>query len=109
MSIIYGGMVMFPRLEKFPIKHSFFLFGPRGTGKSTLLKLRFEKKNCIWLDLLDSRIEERFSLNPYDLIDIVRSLPPEKIYIVIDEIQKIPKLLDIVHLLIEEQKDKIFI
>ena len=99
---------MFPRLEKFPNKHSFFLFGPRGTGKSTLLKLRFEQENCVWFDLLDPRMEERFSLHAHDLIDIVRSLSQEK-HIVIDEIQKIPKLLDIVHLLIEEKKDKIFI
>lgn len=100
---------MFLRLEKFPNKHSFFLFGPRGTGKSTLLKLRFEQESCIWLDLLNPRIEERFSLNAHDLIDIVRALPLEKKYIIIDEIQKIPKLLDVVHLLIEEKKDKIFI
>jgi predicted AAA+ superfamily ATPase len=99
---------MFPRLIRFSSKHSFFLFGPRGTGKSTLLKERFGKEECLWLDLLDVSIEERFIRNPSDLNSIVMALPKEVDYVLIDEIQKVPKLLDEVHRLIEET-DKIFI
>lgn len=99
---------MFPRLRQFTHKHSFFLFGPRGTGKSTLLKKRFDRDKCLWLDLLDSGIEDQFVHNPSQLYAIVKALPKEIIYVVIDEIQKVPRLLDEVHRLIEET-DKIFI
>lgn len=99
---------MFSRLRHFSHKHSFFLFGPRGTGKSTLLKKRFDKDVCLWLDLLDSGIEDQFFRNPSQLYAIVKALPDEIVYVVIDEIQKVPKLLDEVHRLIEET-DKIFI
>ncbi len=99
---------MFSRLRQFSRKHSFFLFGPRATGKSTLLKQRFEPNECLWLDLLDSEVEEKFSRNPSDLYAIVKALPEQIHYVVIDEIQKVPKLLDEVHRLIEGT-DKIFI
>ena len=99
---------MFSRLRRLSHKHSFFLFGPRGTGKSTLLKARFDLSQCLWLDLLDSEVEDRFTRNPSELHSIVKALPDEIPYIVVDEIQKIPQLLDEVHRLIEET-DKIFI
>lgn len=99
---------MFPRLRHFSHKHSFFLFGPRGTGKSTLLRKRFNQNECLWLDLLDSNLEDRFFRNPSELYAIVKALPKEITYVIIDEIQKVPKLLDEVHRLIEET-DKIFI
>jgi len=99
---------MFSRLRQFSKKHSFFLFGPRGTGKSTLLRERFDKRECLWLDLLDTSVEDRFYRNPGDLYAIVKALPNEITYVVLDEIQKVPKLLDEVHRLIEET-DKIFV
>ena len=99
---------MFSRLIQFSYKHSFFLFGPRGTGKITLLKRRFNQDESFWLDLLDSTIEDQFLRNPSHLYSRVKALPKEIIYVVIDEIQKVPKLLDEVHRLVEET-DKIFI
>lgn len=99
---------MFPRLRHVSHKHSFFLFGPRGTGKSTLLKKRFSSTQCLWLDLLDSSVEEQFFLNPSNLYAIVKALPEKITHVVIDEIQKVPKLLDEVHRLIEET-NKLFI
>lgn len=99
---------MFSRLRHFSHRHSFFLFGPRGTGKSTLLKKRFDPAGCLWLDLLDSKMEDQFSRNPSELFAIVKALPNEISHIIIDEIQKVPRLLDEVHRLIEET-DKIFI
>jgi len=103
-----SGVEMFSRLCRFSHKHSFFLFGPRGTGKSTLLKKRFNPEQSLWLDLLDSKIEDQFFRNPENLYAMVKALPKETIYVVIDEIQKVPKLLDEVHRLIEET-DKMFI
>jgi len=98
---------MFSRLRRFS-KHSFFLFGPRGTGKSTLLRERFDWDKCLWLDLLDTEVEDRFSRSPSDLYAMVKALPKGVPFVVVDEIQKVPQLLDEVHRLIEET-DKIFI
>jgi len=99
---------MFPRFRRFPLKHSFFLFGPRGTGKSSLLRQTFDRNTCLWLDLLEADVEDRFLKSPGELYLIVRSLAPHIKYVVIDEVQKVPKLLDEVHRLIEET-DKIFV
>lgn len=99
---------MFSRLRHFSHRNSFFLFGPRGTGKSTLLKKRFDSKECLWLDLLDTSVEDQFFRSPSDLYAIVKALPKKIKYVIIDEIQKVPQLLDEVHRLIEES-DKIFI
>lgn len=99
---------MFPRLQQFSKSHSFFLFGPRGTGKSTLLQKRFDKNHCLWLDLLDSSVVDQFFRKPATLYSIVKALPKEVTHVIIDEVQKIPALLDEVHRLLEET-DKIFI
>ena len=98
----------FKRLLKLPKDHSFFLFGPRGSGKSTLVSENYNTNNSLFLDLLDSELEEKFSRSPRELIEITEALPNKVKYIIIDEVQKNPKLLDIVHYLIEKKK-KIFI
>lgn len=105
---IFGVVGMFSRLRRLSHKNSFFLFGPRGTGKSTLLKERFQKDASLWLDLLDSEMEDRFLRKPNELYSIVTALPQETKYVIVDEIQKVPKLLDEVHRLIEET-EKLFI
>lgn len=99
---------MFERFRKLSHKHSFFLFGPRGAGKSTLLHERFNPDHAIWFDLLNQKIYEKFNENPSQLYEIVQSLPEQITHIIIDEIQKIPKMLDEVHRLIEST-NKIFI
>ncbi|MBL4818775.1 MAG: ATP-binding protein [Deltaproteobacteria bacterium] len=96
------------RLIQLPKKHSIFLFGPRGSGKSTLLSQMFFKEHSYWIDLLDPEQEERFALKPSELASIVRALPNKITHVVIDEVQKNPKLLDVVHSLIEST-DKIFL
>jgi predicted AAA+ superfamily ATPase len=80
---------------------SFFLFGPRATGKTTLIRQQLSEKATI-IDLLDSRYFLRLSSDPHELESIV-SASPAKI-IVIDEIQRIPELLNEVHRLIESRK-----
>lgn len=94
---------MLNRLLQLPEGKSFFLFGARGVGKSTLLRHFFPESISLWINLLGSEEESRFSRHPEELAIIARSLPSQIKYIIIDEIQKIPKLLDIVHILIEEK------
>lgn len=97
---------MFPRSLNLPKSKSFFLFGARGVGKSTLLRHRLDKETTHTINLLHAREEDRFSRNPDLLVEVVRSLPTRVTSIVIDEIQKVPKLLDLVHDLIEESQIK---
>lgn len=99
---------MLERLLKLPEHQSLFLFGARGTGKSTLVKHQFDHRQALYINLLNQRYEERFLRDPHELYAEVNALSKEKTIVVIDEVQKIPKLLDIVHLLIEET-DKTFI
>jgi len=77
---------------------SFFLFGPRGTGKSTWLQ--HVLPDALHLDLLDTSLYLELSRDPHRLEAIAGSRP-EGSWIVLDEIQKIPSLLDEVHRLIE--------
>jgi predicted AAA+ superfamily ATPase len=97
---------MLPRLLRLPKNRSFFLFGARSTGKSTLLAQRFSKVKTLWIDLLDPLEEDRFARNPNLLKELVNAMPSEQTHIVIDEIQKLPKLLDVVHSLIRTTNKK---
>lgn len=96
---------MFHSLIKPSLLNSFFLFGPRGSGKSTLLKQYFVTTNTLYIDLLEDRMESRYSRDPDLLISDIRALPNCD-WVIVDEIQKLPKLLDIAHKLIEEKKIK---
>jgi predicted AAA+ superfamily ATPase len=93
-----------PRLLKLPQNESFFLFGARNTGKSTLLHKCFSATTSLWVDLLDPEEEDRFSRNPNELKEIVLAMSSEITHVIIDEVQKVPKLLDVVHSLIESTK-----
>ena len=96
------------RYLKLPKNANFFFFGPRQTGKSTLLNKEFNQEEAKFYNLLNNKEFSRLSANPSLLSLEVRSLKVK--YIIIDEVQKIPKLLDEVHLLIEELgEDKKFI
>ncbi len=88
------------------LKDSHLLFlGPRQTGKSTLLES--EMKEALFINLLESETYLELSKFPERLRDIVNE-SKDKI-IVIDEIQKVPELLNEVHLLIEKKKNFKFI
>ena len=84
-----------------PPDKSFFLFGPRGTGKSTLVKRAF--KDALYLDLLDPEVFRVYSANPERLRERLLA-EPNVATVVIDEIQKIPQLLSLVHSLVEQKK-----
>jgi len=106
----YGGEMIVKRILELPMDYSFFLFGARGTGKSTLLTTIFKSENTLLINLLNPLEEMRFLRNPEELRQVVLAVNSEVQFIVIDEIQKVPKLLDVVHLLLESDKsDKQFI
>jgi len=84
-------------------KKSFFLFGARSTGKSTLIRQQLEGE-CLYIDLLDGPTFLRLAADPGELERMVRSPRNQGKVVVIDEIQKIPTLLDQIHRLIERQK-----
>jgi len=77
---------------------SFFLFGPRGTGKSTWLRGAFEA--ALWLDLLEPDLERELSSRPERLRQMVDAAEPGAV-VVIDEVQRAPEVLTVVHQLIE--------
>ena len=83
-------------------KHSFFLFGPRGTGKTTWLKANFPEE--IYLDLLDSELSRALMSKPENLENYIPS--DYRGWVILDEVQKIPSLLNEVHRLIESKKYK---
>jgi predicted AAA+ superfamily ATPase len=79
---------------------TFFLWGPRQTGKTTLLRDSY--KDAVWIDLLKAEEYRRYLEQPEWLrqeLPTVGSRP----FVVIDEIQKLPALLDEVHWLHENQ------
>ncbi|MCP4760953.1 MAG: ATP-binding protein, partial [archaeon] len=91
---MYQRILNLPDLLK---KKSFFLFGPRGTGKTTLVKSTISDATVI--DLLEIKTYRDYVRNPS-----IISEQNLKSIIVIDEIQKLPELLDEVHRLIELEK-----
>ena len=93
---------MFKRSIQLPESNSFFLFGPRGTGKSTLIKSIFKPQKTFYIDLLLYKTENQYARDPDLLYRQILTLPATQSTVVIDEIQKLPKLLDVVHKLIEE-------
>jgi predicted AAA+ superfamily ATPase len=100
------GSKMLKRFFTPPDGSSYFLFGPRGTGKTTWLKQRYP--NACWIDLIDPEMFRFFSAGPERLRQILEEHPNKKI-IVIDEVQKAPDLLNVVHSLIEEKRGYQFI
>ncbi|MGE4170279.1 MAG: ATP-binding protein [Candidatus Margulisiibacteriota bacterium] len=82
------------------LSNSFFIFGARGTGKTTFLKSLFKGKSILWIDLLDPEEEDRFHRTPNELARRVEANPHLE-WVVIDEIQKNPALLNVIHHLIE--------
>lgn len=84
-----------------PLQHrSLFLFGPRQTGKSTLLRGRFPK--ALYIDLLAADTFRELSARP----ELLRQrLQPETRLVIIDEVQKLPSLLDEVQLLIDRHPE----
>lgn len=91
---------MFPRILKPPHQKSFFLFGPRGTGKTSWVHATF--KDALYLDLLESDLYLELLASPQRLEN---HIPPEhRGWTIIDEVQRVPELLNEVHRLVEKRK-----
>ena len=93
---------MYPRLLEPPVAdgQSFFLFGPRGTGKTTWLKQRFPQ--ALYLDLLDHALYLDLLTRPNRLRELIP--PGHADWIVLDEVQRVPLVLNEVHRLIESDR-----
>lgn len=95
---------MYQRLLNIPenSQQSYFIFGPRGTGKSSWLKEQFA--GHVYIDLLDADKFIQLQVNPKALSNYI----PKNYdgWVIVDEVQKIPELLDEVHRLIENKKQR---
>lgn len=92
---------MFARFLQATRRHSFFLFGARGTGKTTYIRDAFDPDASLYLDLLDPELEDLYRRTPGRLEQQVGALPASVKWILIDEVQRAPRLLDVAHRLIE--------
>ena len=90
-------MTVLPRFFQ-PPPGSYFLFGPRGTGKSTWLRQAYP--DALWVDLLQPEAHRQLNARPERLRELIAGSPSREVC-VIDEVQKAPTLLDVVHDLIE--------
>ena len=99
-------MELIKRRLKKEEKQSFFLLGPRGTGKSTYIKNEYPA--ALLVDLLQPDDFRAYSSKPERLRELVHGNPDKNVF-VLDEIQKVPELLGVVHALIEEKKGRQFI
>jgi predicted AAA+ superfamily ATPase len=99
---------MITRLIKPSKTQSFFLFGARGTGKTSLIRERFLTPATMYIDLLRDTEFEEFNLRPDSLEERLEAQPDIR-RVVIDEVQKVPSLLDSVHRIIERDKRHQFI
>ncbi len=98
---------MVRRIVKPSISRSFFLFGARGSGKSTFINSDFLiSKKVYKIDLLDLDQEEKYIKHPMALYEEIKTNLKKWDWIFIDEVQKCPKLLDVVHKSIEDLKAK---
>lgn len=83
-----------------PPNSSFFLFGARGVGKSTWTRTTYPEAHQV--NLLDEGLYQRLLAEPALFADILRAVPEER-WVVVDEVQRIPGLLNEVHRFIEER------
>lgn len=100
---------MISRIANLPKRRHFFLLGPRQTGKSSLVTQGFNQSDSIYINLLLSREYTRLKRDPGLLAQDVVGRPAGMDYVVIDEVQRIPELLDEVHQIIESPHSPYFI
>ena len=95
---------MYERLLEEPLRgsRSFFLFGPRGVGKTTWIRERIP--DALYLDLLDHRLYLELLTRPERLRDLIP--PSHDGWVVLDEVQRTPEVLNEVHRLIETRGNR---
>lgn len=89
-----------------PPPGSFLLLGPRGTGKSTLIRAMFP--DAVRIDLLQPEAHRQFGARPERLREVVAGVADPGV-VAIDEVQRVPALLDVVHELIEARPQLRFV
>lgn len=104
-SIMSLNMELLTRFLQIPRDH-FFLMGPRGTGKSSWVREAFPE--AFYVDLLNPETLRTLVARPERLVEWIEAKPYLK-QVIIDEVQKIPELLEVSHLLIERKKELQFI
>jgi len=82
----------------------YFLFGPRGTGKSTWIAAAYPTAQ--WVNLLAPETHRALAARPERLRDLIAANPDKQV-IVIDEVQRLPALLDVVHEQIEARRGSV--
>jgi predicted AAA+ superfamily ATPase len=93
-------MVNYDRLVREPTG-SYFVLGPRGTGKSSLLASRHA--GALMLDLLDASLARDLAARP-ERLETMAAAHPRTRPVVLDEVQRVPELLNVVHRLIERDR-----
>ena len=97
---------MFKRLSNPLLSNSFFIFGARGTGKSTLVKALLPESTTWVIDLLNADELEHFARHPQALAQEALARQTQLKWILVDEVQKVPQLLDVVHSIMENPKTR---
>ncbi|MGZ3806228.1 MAG: ATP-binding protein [Pseudobdellovibrionaceae bacterium] len=97
---------MYTRIYKYLNTQSFFLLGPRGCGKSTWLKAQFP--GAFYVDLLDQALFQEFLRQPDKFKLALNNLARES-WVIVDEVQRLPDLLNFVHQFIESERKLKFI
>lgn len=95
-------------LQRFfrPPRQSYYLFGPRGTGKSAWTEMHYQ--DAARIDLLQPDVLRRYQSNPERIRDFVHAQPDGQT-VIVDEVQRVPEILSAVHALIEEKRGWIFV
>jgi predicted AAA+ superfamily ATPase len=101
-AILEAEMAEIPRFFREPAGH-YFLFGPRGTGKSTWLAATHP--DALRVDLLAPEVHRAYAARPERLRELMAANPHASV-VVIDEVQRVPALLDVVHEQIEARKGR---
>ncbi len=94
-----------PRFLQSPAS-SFFLFGPRGTGKTTWVRQTYP--GALVVNLLRPETYRELHARPERLIDLVKDTPEDAL-VVVDEVQRIPELLNVVHDILESPDRRRFV
>jgi len=94
--------IMLKRIIRAP-KQSFFLLGPRGSGKSTWLRATFPGAHIV--NLLSEETYQRLLANPGLFADELRAVPSDQ-WVIVDEVQRLPNLLNEVHRFMKERRMK---
>lgn len=91
---------------------SALLFGPRGVGKTRLLhEFLREERSSLLLNLLETETFRRYRLEPAqyrkDILGVLNKNPGEILTVAVDEVQRVPEILDETHALLEDQKGRV--